>query len=192
MGALQGPPPQTTAAAVGTGLRETQQDQALQCASSAGSNRSSTTFWVGKRFDPSVPVSSSADWPSLTGWAVRCQRVWAPGQALYLVEPLQLAPRVQVQPWKPSALHSRVHTLTRIPWTTQSPPGAKINTPGSLNDSPALAGTRFLEQVTTGRARGPPESGRDERVQVPACPATPQWDPAAEVGGGPHRTAPRA
>lgn len=83
------------------------------------------------------------------------------------------ATRVHMQPWKPSGLHTRVRTLACIPWTTQSPPRAKINTPGLLNDSPALAGTRFLEQVTTGRAGGPPESGRDERVQVPACPATP-------------------
>lgn len=126
---------------------------------------------------------------------MRSRQVWAPGRAattLYLEEPLQLAPWVQMQPWKPLGLHLRVSTLTRIPWTTQSPPGAKINTPGSLNDSPALAGTRFLEQVTTGRARGPPESGRDERVQVPACLATPRWDPAAEAGRGPHPTAPRA
>ena len=91
----------------------------------------------------------------------------------YLEEPLQLAPWVHAQPWKPSGLYACVRTLACIPWTTQSPPRAEINTPGLLNDSPALAGTRFLEQVTTGRAGGPPESGRDEKVQVPACPATP-------------------
>ena len=36
-----------------------------------------------------------------------------------------------------------------IPWTTQSPPGAKINTPGSLNDSPALAGMNVCLEMTS-------------------------------------------
>lgn len=55
--------------------------------------------------------------------------------------------------------------------------------PGVQNDSPPLAAACFLEQVTTGRPGGP-ASGRDEKVQVLARPATPWWDPAAGGGGG--------
>ena len=131
---------------------------------------------AGKWFDPLVPqfphLMTSP--PSLDG--LRDASGSGPQASCddsYLQEPLQLAPWVHAQPWKPSGLYACVRTLACIPWTTQSPPRAEINTPGLLNDSPALAGTRFLEQVTTGRAGGPPESGRDEKVQVPACPATP-------------------